>query len=63
MIIHDGGLRLEPLQQSQSSAIKDLVAVSLSETGFAKAQAAIKVNKLLGKLCNCSSILNEHSYM
>ncbi|KAF9890024.1 hypothetical protein FE257_006704 [Aspergillus nanangensis] len=62
IIAYDVGLRLESLEQSKIDLVWDLVKASLSETGYNKVRAAVKINHFLGTLADNKTILNENSY-
>ncbi|KAH7417765.1 hypothetical protein BKA64DRAFT_179197 [Cadophora sp. MPI-SDFR-AT-0126] len=62
IIIYQVGVRIDHLQRLQIDLIMDLLKHSLSEIGYAKIVAAIKVNRFLGEICRSQAILNEHSY-
>ncbi|KAL4879963.1 hypothetical protein BJY04DRAFT_219768 [Aspergillus karnatakaensis] len=63
ILLYDVGLRLEDLEKNKIDLIWTLLEKSLSETGYNKLQAAVKINKFLGILASNPIILNEHSYM
>ncbi|KAI8202206.1 hypothetical protein K4K52_006642 [Colletotrichum sp. SAR 10_76] len=56
------GLRLEHIDKVKVDAVMEILKQSLSESGFAKVQGAMKTNKFLGEICGKEAILNEHSY-
>ncbi|KAI8261081.1 hypothetical protein K4K58_001516 [Colletotrichum sp. SAR11_239] len=56
------GLRLEHIDKVKIDAVMEILKQSLSESGFAKVQGAMKTNKFLGEICGKEAILNEHSY-
>lgn len=56
------GLRLEELGPELRDAILEVMRASLSERGFQKARACMKVNHFLGELVGGPKVLNEFSY-
>ncbi|KAJ5773447.1 hypothetical protein N7457_008343 [Penicillium paradoxum] len=62
IIAYEVGVRLEHLQDHQVDQIWNLLKQSLSEAGYAKAQAAVRTNKFLGELCHSRAMLNDRSY-
>ncbi|KAI8277418.1 hypothetical protein K4K59_009555 [Colletotrichum sp. SAR11_240] len=62
IVIFKCGLRLEHIDKVKVDAIMEILKQSLSESGLAKVQGAMKTNKFLGEICGKEAILNEHSY-
>ncbi|KAF5528354.1 hypothetical protein CGCA056_v001327 [Colletotrichum aenigma] len=62
IVIFKCGLRLEHIDKVKVDAVMEILKQSLSESGFAKVQGAMKTNKFLGEICGKEAILNEHSY-
>lgn len=63
IVIFKCGLRLEHIDKVKVDAVMEILKQSLSESGFAKVQGAMKTNKFLGEICGKEAILNEHSYL
>lgn len=62
MIWHEIGLRLEHLNEDQIKLVWNVLKSSLSEPGYAKVQAAVKINHFVGQLTNNPAILTDKSY-
>jgi Protein of unknown function (DUF3500) len=59
--INQCGIRLEEQPELQET-ILDIVRASLSQIGFEKIRAVMKINGFLGVLCNAPGVMNEFSY-
>ncbi len=56
------GLRLDEVSAHVRDAVLDVVRASLSERGYAKSRALMRVNHFLGQLVNAPRVMNEFSY-
>ncbi|MGE3075462.1 MAG: DUF3500 domain-containing protein [Dehalococcoidia bacterium] len=56
------GLRLDELSPAVQNAILGVMEASLSERGFHKARACMRMNHFLGQLVGGPKVLNEFSY-
>ena len=63
IIPFDVGLRLEHLADSQVDLIWALLKASLSDVGYAKVKASVRMNDFLGEICCAKANLNERSYL
>jgi hypothetical protein len=61
-VIHDGGLRLEELDEPVAQAALAMVEASLSPEGYARVREAMALNGFLGDLVDLPDLMNERSY-
>ena len=56
------GLRLEELDESITKAILAVLEATLSPEGYQKARSAMRINHVLGEICEVPKIMNQYSY-
>jgi hypothetical protein len=62
LYVNPVGLRLEELAPHIRELILDVLRQSLSPTGFAKAEACMRMNAFLGELMGAPGVMNRYSY-
>lgn len=62
LYINREGLRLDEIRAEVRDAILDLLGASMSQRGFEKARACMRMNHFLGELVNAPKVMNEYSY-
>ena len=61
-VFHRNGVRLEDVSAAQAEALLDVVRASLSPEGWARVDAAMRLNGFLGELVDLPAIMNDRSY-
>ena len=61
-VFHRNGVRLEDVNGAQAEALLDIVRASLSPEGWARVDAAMRLNGFLGELVDLPAIMNDRSY-
>ncbi|KAF5566671.1 NAD(P)-binding protein [Fusarium phyllophilum] len=61
-LLSDKGLRLDEIDAELRDKILEVLRLTLSPEGFAKARSAMRLNGFLGDLVNAKPVCNEFSY-
>jgi hypothetical protein len=62
LYVEDYGLRLDEVPDSVREAVMEVLRASLSSRGYEMSRAVMRLNRFLGDLVGCPSVLGEWSY-